>query len=1133
MKKIILLLVVLFISSFSFAQTQYWVNASSGSDSFDGSCPVHGAAGCTGSTNGPWQTFAKANTSGALGGSGTLIHFADGTYVGNTSTSCGSLGQCSFSISFGGTSPSQLRIFQCDNGLYGAGGQPGTPGHCLLRESSDAANPQIVGITNSNYLLLQGFDIGGDGSHPATLVQAGVLFYAKDGTANFDQFDWNFLHDLMHDANDGNGSGNGCPSEGALGIDMGFPATAGRIPTGMKFIGNWVNNVGDTSNTTCNQTHALYIGAGPNVTVMLNIAGNAPGSGIKLYASNCGSVVTNNITYHNGWWGTLVDSSGQSRNDGCLGLGISPGKSTINNNISINDSFNENCGPLALGDGSANFFKNNLLIGTPAGQNVPVNSCSTTAVGSPSTVSGNLNTSNSGATAANTLVSYSDSGVGDFHLKSGSVAIGAGVNSCFPGGLTPCTSTNDRSNVPFGTIPIGPYAFGLTLGVSPLTLTYTGLTVGTPSSTQTVTLTNLSSTTSITLVSKVVTAGFSIVGSDCGASIAASGNCHIPISALITSSGTITGALTINSSATNNPQVVNLTASGGQSTVVVNPPSMKFAPTTVGGSGTSLLGFSDPFTSGTLNTSNWAKDSGSAPGNIPGINVGTLDPANIDLTGGSLKLSVQQTTTGNTYTTVFPGTENPLSEGGHWINGLTTALDWTDVRTTPNFAFPTQSGTGTGDAMFSDSIAFQTGTWGPNQQAQATIKIVTPITVPPGPCYQESEIFLHGTMSAHHVTGYEVNVGDRADTHSYINIVRWNGALADFTTLLSVQGSQYAVHTGDVWMAKIVGNVITAYINGVQKATVTDSTWTTGVPGIGFYLQAPATCGSGDTNFGYSSFTATDSINTAVNSNGAELRSLFNMGYGTYTFDMRAASTSSTLAEAGSAVSGQISSGFTYLNLPVPSATEIDFPEIEGQTPNIAEWTNYVGAGNQQASTNPVTTPDQLVHNYEMTWSPGQVIYGIDSTQLSVHNLNVPIMPAPMLFNLWGTNSTGFGGLATLNIQRNMFVQNFSYTPLSNRVYVYNNGSAPLTFNSVPAVSGDYTKSGDTCPVSPTTLAAGAGCQMDIHFAPTVFGTRTGSLTINTNAAGGVVTIPLSGVGTGTPINPPTGFVIQQAVLQN
>src|ERR1700684_3476999 len=44
------------------------------------------------------------------------------------------------------------------------------------------------------------------------------------------------------------------------------------------------------------------------------------------------------------------------------------------------------------------------------------------------------------------------------------------------------------------------------------------------------------------------------------------------------------------------------------------------------------------------------------------------------------------------YTTNFSRAENPISERGKWLNGHTDGLDWTDVRTTPGFAFGTEIG---------------------------------------------------------------------------------------------------------------------------------------------------------------------------------------------------------------------------------------------------------------------------------------------------------------------------------------------------------------------------------------------------------------------------------------------------------
>ena len=78
-------------------------------------------------------------------------------------------------------------------------------------------------------------------------------------------------------------------------------------------------------------------------------------------------------------------------------------------------------------------------------------------------------------------------------------------------------------------------------------------------------------------------------------------------------------------------------------------------------------------------------------------------------------------------------------------------------------------------------------------------------------------------------------------------------------------------------------------------------------------------------------------------------------------------------------------------------------------------------------------------------------------------------------------------------------------------VVLTNTGLGPLTINSI-AASGDFAQM-NTCPASPTTLAAGGTCTINVTFAPTTTGARTGTLTVTDNAAGSPQTIPLTGTG--------------------
>ena len=56
--------------------------------------------------------------------------------------------------------------------------------------------------------------------------------------------------------------------------------------------------------------------------------------------------------------------------------------------------------------------------------------------------------------------------------------------------------------------------------------------------------------------------------------------------------------------------------------------------------------------------------------------------------------------------------------------------------------------------------------------------------------------------------------------------------------------------------ASIVGDLITVYVNGVQLMQVTDDSFSSGSPGMGFYLQG-ASGMNGD--FGFTQFTASQS----------------------------------------------------------------------------------------------------------------------------------------------------------------------------------------------------------------------------------------------------------------------------------
>jgi hypothetical protein len=192
------------------------------------------------------------------------------------------------------------------------------------------------------------------------------------------------------------------------------------------------------------------------------------------------------------------------------------------------------------------------------------------------------------------------------------------------------------------------------------------------------------------------------------------------------------------------------------------------------------------------------------------------------------------------YATKFPLTETTISEAGHWIDGKSVGVDWGNVSTTPGYAIGHA-----GPKRFADSVALLTGDWPANQSVE---EVVDRRKVSRGP---EVSMRLRSSLSKHNCDGYEISYSLIDDDTAYLIIVRWNGALADFTYIVPMQhGKQYGVKTGDVVKATIVGNEIKTYKNGVLMGTAKDNTYIHGNPGFGFNEGANG-------NYGISSFSAT------------------------------------------------------------------------------------------------------------------------------------------------------------------------------------------------------------------------------------------------------------------------------------
>jgi len=149
-------------------------------------------------------------------------------------------------------------------------------------------------------------------------------------------------------------------------------------------------------------------------------------------------------------------------------------------------------------------------------------------------------------------------------------------------------------------------------------------------------------------------------------------------------------------------------------------------------------------------------------------------------------------------------------------------------------------------------------------------------------------------------------------------------------------------------------------------------------------------------------------------SSGSEVMTKQTFSYGTFEFTSR----------VDSVLSGSDSSGFLYAP---NSSTEIDMEQV-GNKPDAVDCTNWKGVSDFQ-DTEITGFHQGNSHTFRIVWAPTHVDWYVDGQLVVSHTQAVPSAPAPFLFNMWGTNKSSWGGMATIGPTRYMYISNFHYTP--------------------------------------------------------------------------------------------------------
>lgn len=184
----------------------------------------------------------------------------------------------------------------------------------------------------------------------------------------------------------------------------------------------------------------------------------------------------------------------------------------------------------------------------------------------------------------------------------------------------------------------------------------------------------------------------------------------------------------------------------------------------------------------------------------------------------------------------FATTSNPIDPSTYML-GLTDGVQWTNPQTTGGQSVASEVPAPT---RYSDDICHvktSVRAFNADQWAQGTVFKASGYTGNGGS--HELELLLRFQITNGNARGYEVLWG----IQGYIAVVRWNGAVTDYTAIYDPgDGSIASYNDGDILYAQIQGNLITAKKNNVTVANfpvdVTSqggTVWTTGQPGFGYW----------------------------------------------------------------------------------------------------------------------------------------------------------------------------------------------------------------------------------------------------------------------------------------------------------
>ncbi len=878
----------------------------------------------------------------------------------------------------------------------------------------------------------------------------------------------------------------------------------------VQIIGNTITNnywsSGDGGGMALNGAGDALI---ENNTITGNTAtGISPasqGGGIYMINGSSALIIQNVIT---------GNSAGQGGNDaGGQGGGISflvpygsVGPTLVNNTIADNQGAGGS-GIYASGFDAQAALYNNLIVASP-GQ--PALFCDGANSQAPAVVQSNdaFSSGGNGFEGACAGMAGTDGNLSadpvflaagsDFHLQPGSPAIDAGDNSApslpssdFDGNARVADGNQDGIAV----VDLGAYEFVPTSDtLSPSSLTFGDQAVGTSSAAQVVTLTNTGSQKLYLSVS--IDSEFAQTN-DCGSALAPGANCSIEVTFAPTTSGTLSGNLTLRSNALGSPQAVALTGTGLGPAVKLTPASLTF--------GSQAIGTTSPPQTVTL------QNTGNAPLNLSGA-----------ITSGDFSLTTDcQPPLDPGASCTFNITFTPTTSG---IRG--GYLDFTDnAPDSPQTVALSGTGFGTGVTLAPSSVNFGNQKVGTTSVAQtvtlanysssivtiSTVNIVTLASVPAGTFW-----YTNGCSTAL-----------APNTSCAISVYFAPKAAGTWTGQLLV----YDDAAGSPQSASLTGNGI----EPVAVLSPTSLTYSNQLVGTTSPPQTVTLTNTGSTALPISSIW-TSSPFAQTNNCGASV----------------AAGATCTINVTFTPALAGTTSGFLYVTDSSDGAVVVSLngtavaPAVSFSTPSLgfggvavgatspAQMVTLFNTGNAPLSISGISTAGDFSQTstcgasvaaggsctISVTFTPSAA--GSRSGTLAAAD-NAP--GSPQSVSLTGTGLSPAAALSPPSLAfGDQVVGTASGAPFAT---LSNTGNSPLYISSI-TVTGDFAQT-NNCG---SAVQAGTNCSISVTFTPTAAGARTGALTVASNSPGGPVTAALAGNGVEyAPTFNPTSLVFSNQIV--